>query len=126
MTSNGGRASARPNLPDRGGYFGEFGGKYVPETLMAALDEFERAYKSVRRDRAFRRELDDILANFVGRPTPLTEAPKFAELCGEFRLFLKREDLNHTGAHKINNAVGQALIAKRMNKQRIIAETGAG
>jgi tryptophan synthase beta chain len=113
-------------LPDRRGYFGEFGGKYVPETLMAALEEFEAAYKSVRRDREFRRELDDILANFVGRPTALSEAPKFAELCGRFRLFLKREDLNHTGAHKINNAVGQALIAKRMGKQRIIAETGAG
>jgi tryptophan synthase beta chain len=113
-------------LPDRQGYFGEFGGKYVPETLMAALDEFESAYKAVRRDREFRRELDDILANFVGRPTALTEAPKFAELCGKFRLFLKREDLNHTGAHKINNAIGQALIAKRMGKQRIIAETGAG
>jgi tryptophan synthase beta chain len=113
-------------LPNKQGYFGEFGGKYVPETLMAALEEFESAYKAVRRDRQFRRELDDILANFVGRPTPLSEAPKFAELCGEFRLFLKREDLNHTGAHKINNAVGQALIAKRMGKQRIIAETGAG
>jgi tryptophan synthase beta chain len=113
-------------LPDRRGYFGEFGGKYVPETLMAALDEFEAAYRSVRRDRTFRKELDDILANFVGRPTPITEAKRFAERCGPFRLFLKREDLNHTGAHKINNAVGQALIAKRMGKQRIIAETGAG
>jgi tryptophan synthase beta chain len=114
-------------MPDRRGYFGEFGGKYVPETLMAALDEFESAYKSVKRDRAFRTELDDILRDFVGRPTPLTEAKRFAELCGGgFRLFLKREDLNHTGAHKINNAVGQALIAKRMGKKRIIAETGAG
>src|SRR5207302_11464417 len=98
----------------------------VPETLMAALDEFESAYKSVKRDRAFRTELDDILRDFVGRPTALTEAKKFAEICGGFRLFLKREDLNHTGAHKINNAVGQALIARRMGKQRIIAETGAG
>ncbi|HEY2092538.1 MAG TPA: tryptophan synthase subunit beta [Thermoanaerobaculia bacterium] len=114
------------SLPDRRGYFGEFGGKYVPETLMAALDEFEAAYKSVRRERAFRTELDDILRDFVGRPTPLTEAKKFAELCGGFRLFLKREDLNHTGAHKINNAVGQALIARRMGKKRVIAETGAG
>ncbi len=113
-------------LPDRRGYFGEFGGKYVPETLMAALDEFERAYRKVSRDRAFRREYESMLANYVGRPTALTEAPKFAALCGDFRLFLKREDLNHTGAHKINNAVGQALIAKRMQKQRIIAETGAG
>src|ERR1700730_10883463 len=114
------------NLPDKQGYFGEFGGKYVPETLMAALDEFESAYKSLRRDAAFRRQLDDILRDFVGRPTALTEAKRFAELCGGMRLFLKREDLNHTGAHKINNAIGQALIAKRMGKKRIIAETGAG
>jgi tryptophan synthase beta chain len=113
-------------LPNRSGYFGEFGGKYVPETLMAALDEFESAYKKLRRDRELRRELDDVLANFVGRPTPITEASRFASLCGDFRLFLKREDLNHTGAHKINNAVGQALMAKRMGKTRIIAETGAG
>jgi tryptophan synthase beta chain len=113
-------------LPDRRGYFGEFGGKFVPETLMAALDEFERAYKKVCRDRAFRREFESILANYVGRPTALTEAPKFAALSGDFRLFLKREDLNHTGAHKINNAIGQALIAKRMKKERVIAETGAG
>jgi len=113
-------------LPDRRGYFGEFGGKYVPETLMSALEEFERAYKRVSRDRAFRREYESILTNYVGRPTALSEAPKFAALCGDFRLFLKREDLNHTGAHKINNAIGQALIAKRMKKNRIIAETGAG
>ncbi len=112
--------------PDRHGFFGKFGGKFVPETLMAALDEFESAYKKVKRDKAFRQELDQILANFVGRPTPITETPTFAKLCGDFRLFLKREDLNHTGAHKINNAIGQALIAKRMGKQRIIAETGAG
>ncbi|HEV8660375.1 MAG TPA: tryptophan synthase subunit beta [Thermoanaerobaculia bacterium] len=120
-------------LPDRAGYFGQFGGRYVPETLMAALDEFESAYRKLRRDRAFRKELQRILAEYVGRPTPLTEAPRFASLCGgqapspvQFRLFLKREDLNHTGAHKINNALGQALIAKRMGKERIIAETGAG
>ncbi|MCU1348848.1 MAG: tryptophan synthase beta chain [Acidobacteria bacterium] len=113
-------------LPTRAGYFGEFGGRYVPETLMAALDEFESAYRALRRDKAFRAELDEVLANFVGRPTALTEAKRFAEECGGFRLFLKREDLNHTGAHKINNAIGQALIAKRMGKQRIIAETGAG
>jgi tryptophan synthase beta chain len=115
-----------PTLPDKHGYFGTFGGKYVPETLMAALEEFESAYRKLRRDAEFRRELDDVLANFVGRPTPVTEAKRFAGLCGGFRLFLKREDLNHTGAHKINNAIGQALIAKRMGKQRIIAETGAG
>ena len=113
-------------LPDRRGFFGDFGGRFVPETLMAALDEFESAYKKLRRDREFRKELDDVLADFVGRPTPLTEAKKFAEICGVGRLFLKREDINHTGAHKINNAVGQALIAKRMGKSRIIAETGAG
>jgi len=113
-------------LPTRAGYFGQFGGKYVPETLMAALDEFESAYKRLRRDREFRRELDDILHDFVGRPTALTEAKRFGEMCGGVRLFLKREDLNHTGAHKINNAIGQALIAKRMGKERIIAETGAG
>ena len=113
-------------FPDRNGFFGEWGGRFVPETLMAALDEFESAYRSLRRDRDFKRELDDVLADFVGRPTPLTEARRFAEACGSFRLFLKREDLNHTGAHKINNAVGQALIAKRMGKQRVIAETGAG
>jgi tryptophan synthase beta chain len=114
------------SLPDRAGYFGDFGGRYVPETLTAALDEFDAAYRKLRRDRAFRRELDRILAEFVGRPTPLTEAPRFAESCGRFRLFLKREDLNHTGAHKINNAIGQALIAQRMGKERVIAETGAG
>jgi len=113
-------------LPDRQGFFGEFGGKFVPETLMAALDEFESAYKAVRRDKDFRAELEDIRSNYIGRPTPLSEAKRFAELCGGFRLFLKREDLNHTGAHKINNAMGQALIAKRMGKKRIIAETGAG
>jgi tryptophan synthase beta chain len=114
------------SLPNRGGYFGEFGGRYVPETLMAALDEFEAAYRKLRSDRAFRKELDDVLRDFVGRPTALTEAKRFAESCGGMRLFLKREDLNHTGAHKINNAIGQALIAKRMGKKRIIAETGAG
>jgi tryptophan synthase beta chain len=108
-------------LPDRHGFFGNFGGKFVPETLMAALDEFESAYKKLKRDRDFHRELDDVLTDFVGRPTPLTESKRFAELCGGFRLFLKREDLTHTGAHKINNAIGQALIAKRMGKRRIIA-----
>jgi tryptophan synthase beta chain len=113
-------------LPDRHGFFGRFGGKFVPETLMAALDELQSAYKNVKKDRDFRRELNDVLTEFVGRPTPITEAARFASLCGDFRLFLKREDLNHTGAHKINNAIGQALIAKRMGKQRIIAETGAG
>jgi len=116
----------RPVFPDRHGFFGQFGGRFVPETLMAALDEFESAYKKLKHEAEFRRELADVLTDFVGRPTALTEAKKFAELSGGFRLFLKREDLTHTGAHKINNAIGQALIAKRMGKQRIIAETGAG
>jgi tryptophan synthase beta chain len=116
----------RPVFPDRHGFFGQFGGRFVPETLMAALDEFESAYKKLKHDAEFKREIGDVLTDFVGRPTPLTEAKKFAELSGGFRLFLKREDLTHTGAHKINNAIGQALIAKRMGKQRIIAETGAG
>jgi tryptophan synthase beta chain len=112
--------------PSRAGYFGEFGGQYVPETLMHPLAEFEAAYRRLRRDSEFRNELAAVLRDFVGRPTPLTEARRFAAECGDFRLFLKREDLNHTGAHKINNAIGQALIAKRMGKTRIIAETGAG
>src|SRR5437588_243989 len=122
------RASAATRLRalPKNGFFGDFGGRFVPETLMAALDELESSYRRLRRDKAFRAELDDLLANFVGRPTALTEAKRFAELCGGFRMFLKREDLNHTGAHKINNALGQALIAKRTGKQRIIAETGAG
>ena len=114
------------SLPTRDGGFGTFGGRFVPETLMAPLDELEAAYRSAMRDRAFRRELDDLLRDFVGRATPLTEAKRFAAECGYFRLFLKREDLNHTGAHKINNALGQALLARRMGKRRIIAETGAG
>jgi tryptophan synthase beta chain len=113
-------------VPDKHGFFGDFGGKFVPETLMAALEEFESAYRRLRRDRKFKGELARVLREFVGRPTALTEAKKFAELCNVGRLFLKREDLNHTGAHKINNAIGQALIAQRMGKTRVIAETGAG
>ena len=113
-------------LPTRDGWFGEYGGKFVPETLMAPLAELEQGYSAARKDRAYRRELDDLLRDYVGRATPLTEAARFAAECGSFRLFLKREDLNHTGAHKINNALGQALLAKRMGKKRIIAETGAG
>ena len=117
----------RPVDPDRRGFFGAFGGRFVPETLMAPLDELERGWRLARRDRQFRAELARALGAFVGRPTPLGEAPRFAAECGGgFRLFLKREDLNHTGAHKINNALGQALLARRMGKRRIIAETGAG
>ena len=112
--------------PDARGYFGEFGGRFVPETLMAPIDELARAYAEVRRDPAFLAELDALLEHYVGRPTPLYEARRLAADAGGARLFLKREDLTHTGAHKINNALGQALLAARMGKRRIVAETGAG
>jgi len=105
--------------------FGIFGGRYVPETLIPALDELEAAYELARRDESFRAELSNLLATYVGRPSPLSEAPRFSERVGA-RVLLKREDLNHTGAHKINNTVGQVLLARRMGKTRIIAETGAG
>ena len=107
----------KKNLPDKDGYFGRYGGKYVPETLIAPLDELESAYKKAQRDRKFRSELDAIYRDYVGRPTPISAAPRFAQKCGKFQLFLKREDLAHTGAHKINNAVGQALLAKRMARK---------
>jgi tryptophan synthase beta chain len=105
--------------------FGPYGGQYVPETLMAALDELERAWVAARDDPAYRAELDELLKQYVGRPTPLYRAPRLSAEAGH-PVFLKREDLNHTGAHKINNAIGQALLAIRMGKRRIIAETGAG
>jgi len=105
--------------------FGTFGGKYVPETLIPALEELELALAEAMRDPAFLADLDDLLATYVGRPSPLSDAPRFSELVGT-PVLLKREDLNHTGAHKINNTVGQALLARRMGKRRIIAETGAG
>ncbi len=105
--------------------FGAFGGRYVPETLIPAIDELERAYDEARADPAFVAELEEMLTNYVGRPSALTEAPRFSEHVGA-EVWLKREDLNHTGAHKINNTVGQALLARRMGKRRIIAETGAG
>src|SRR5436190_4697197 len=112
--------------PDRRGYFGEFGGRYVPETLVAPVEELERAYFEVRDDPAFGAELDRLLKHYVGRPTPVYEAARLTEAAGGARIFLKREDLTHTGAHKINNALGQALLAARMGKRRIVAETGAG
>src|SRR5881396_734810 len=112
--------------PDRRGYFGEFGGRYVPETLVEPVEALERAYFEVRDDPAFGAELDRLLKDYVGRPTPLYETRRLAEVAGGSRIFLKREDLNHTGAHKINNALGQALLAARMGKRRIVAETGAG
>ena len=108
------------------GRFGRFGGQYIPETLMPAVAELVRAFDEARRDEAFGQELDRILREWVGRPTPLTDASRLAKAVGLRRVFLKREDLAHTGAHKINNAVGQALLAKRMGKTRIVAETGAG
>jgi tryptophan synthase beta chain len=108
------------------GRFGPYGGRYVPETLMAALQELEAAYEEAKADPEFQRELDLLLKNFAGRPTPLFFAERLTEKLGSARVYLKREDLLHTGAHKINNALGQALLARRMGKHRIIAETGAG
>ncbi len=115
-----------PKVPDKKGHFGVYGGRYVPETLMAALDELEMAYARARRDRSFGSELSHYLENYAGRPTKLTEAKRFSKLLGGARVFLKREDLLHTGSHKIDNALGQAILARRMGKRRIIAETGAG
>ncbi len=108
------------------GYFGDFGGRFVPETLMAPLDELIRVYDKVSKSRAFRRRLADILRDYVGRPTPLYFAERLSGELGGARIFLKREDLLHTGAHKINNAVGQCLLTREMGKERVIAETGAG
>jgi tryptophan synthase beta chain len=115
-------SAAVQSAPDR---FGKFGGKYVPETLIPALEELEIAYESAMRDAAFRAELDQLLREYVGRPSALSFAPRLSERVGT-PVWLKREDLNHTGAHKINNTVGQALLAMRMGKKRIVAETGAG
>ena len=112
--------------PDARGYFGEFGGRYVPETLVEPVEALERAYLAARDDAAFHAELDRLLAQYVGRPTPVYPAMRLTETAGGARIFLKREDLTHTGAHKINNALGQALLAVRMGKRRIVAETGAG
>ena len=119
-------ATATQTWPDVRGRFGPYGGRYVPETLMAPLEELERAYAQACADPAFGRELDALLRNFAGRPTPLQFAERLTEHLGGPRIYLKREDLLHTGAHKINNCLGQALLAVRMGKQRIIAETGAG
>ena len=114
------------SLPDQYGHFGPYGGRFVPETLMTALLELEREYDAARRDPAFRNELASLLREFVGRPTPLYFAERLTGELGGARIYLKREDLLHTGAHKINNAIGQILLARRMGKRRIIAETGAG
>ncbi len=114
------------NMPDKNGHFGQFGGKYAPETLMAALTELEDAYAAAKADPAFQTELDELLRTYVGRPTPVYYARRLSEQLGGAQIYLKREDLAHTGAHKINNALGQALLVKRMGKNRVIAETGAG
>ncbi len=124
-------SSASPSVPpitgpDERGRYGSYGGRFVPETLMAPLQELEEAYRAASADPAFQAELDELLHVYSGRPTPLTPARRLAGHLGKGRIYLKREDLNHTGAHKINNALGQILLARRMGKSRVIAETGAG
>ena len=111
---------------ETGPYFGGFGGRFVPESLIAALDELDLAFTAAKADPAFRAELDELHRSYTGRPSIITEAQRYSEYCGGARIFLKREDLNHTGSHKINNVLGQALLAKRIGKSRLIAETGAG
>jgi tryptophan synthase beta chain len=125
MTSSK-NSSSRPRLPDRRGHFGPYGGRYVAETLMPALAELERAYAAARRDAAFRQEFQKYLREYAGRETPLYFAERLTQKLGGAKIYLKREDLCHTGAHKINNTIGQILLARRMGKKRIIAETGAG
>ena len=112
--------------PDAKGFYGKFGGQFVPETLMTAVIELDKAYREAKEDPSFQAELDDLLKNYVGRETPLYHAKRLTDYIGGAQIYLKREDLNHTGAHKINNALGQVLLAKRMGKKKIIAETGAG
>ncbi|MCR4393411.1 MAG: pyridoxal-phosphate dependent enzyme, partial [Dehalococcoidales bacterium] len=113
-------------LPDQRGYFGDFGGRFVPETLVPALDQLTRAYQEIKSDPEFWSEFNSMCRDYVGRPTPLYFAEELSRYAGGARIYLKREDLAHTGAHKINNALGQGLLARRMGKKRIIAETGAG
>jgi tryptophan synthase beta chain len=119
-------AAAKSNLPDARGHFGPYGGRFVPETLMHPLQELEKEYRRAQKDPAFKREFEYYLQEFCGRPTPLYFAERLTKELGGAKIYLKREDLLHTGAHKINNAIGQILLAKRMGKTRIIAETGAG
>ena len=114
------------NVPDERVYYGEFGGRFVPETIIPALDELTVAYHEAMADPAFQQQLMHLHRTYTGRPTPVTFAKRLSEMLGGAQIFLKREDLAHTGAHKINNALGQALLAQRMGKKRIIAETGAG
>jgi tryptophan synthase beta chain len=113
-------------VPDATGHFGQYGGRFVPEALIAAIDELTAAFHETQADPSFRAELTRLLRDYTGRPSPLTDVPKFAEHCGGARILLKREDLNHTGSHKINNVLGQALLTQRIGKKRVIAETGAG
>src|SRR5690554_6443505 len=113
-------------MPDENGRYGKFGGRFVPELLMPALIELEKAYEEAKQDEDFQQELDYYLKQYVGRETPLYEAKNLANYVGGGNIFLRREDLNHTGAHKINNSIAQALLAKRMGKKKIVAETGAG
>jgi tryptophan synthase beta chain len=126
MSTTGTPAIDRFALPDASGHFGPYGGIFVPETLMAALEELESVYDAAREDPVFQAELKRHLSEFAGRPTPLYHAERLTRHCGGAKIYLKREDLLHTGAHKINNAIGQALLALRMGKKRVIAETGAG
>src|SRR5438552_4021985 len=118
--------ASRKSAKNSSGRFGAYGGRYVPETLMSALEELEREYDKAKRDRSFQRRLDVLLRTFAGRPTPLFFARRLTDKLGGAKIYLKREDLLHTGAHKINNCLGQALLVERMGKQRVIAETGAG
>ncbi|MGA9415171.1 MAG: pyridoxal-phosphate dependent enzyme, partial [Terriglobales bacterium] len=131
------RRASRPSTPEHRarknstitpvpGRFGAYGGRYVPETLMAALEELEREYEKAKRDRKFQQRLDQLLKTYAGRPTPLFFARRLTAKLGGAKIYLKREDLLHTGAHKINNCLGQALLVERMGKHRVIAETGAG
>ena len=123
---NGPKPEASANVPDELGRFGDFGGRYVPETLTQALDQLADEYEKAKRDEAFQEELESLLANYVGRPSPIYHAERLSQQVGGAQIYLKREDLNHTGAHKINNTLGQALLTLRMGKTRVIAETGAG
>ena len=121
-----GEQTKQVTVPNEAGRFGKFGGRFVPETLTQALDQLAAEYEQARKDASFQAELDELLKNYVGRPSPLYFAKRLTEQCGGAQIWLKREDLNHTGAHKINNTIGQALLTLRMRKRRVIAETGAG
>ncbi|WP_372898437.1 pyridoxal-phosphate dependent enzyme, partial [Stieleria sp.] len=126
MSSAPSQEPATAAVPDAKGRFGEFGGRFVPETLTRALDQLAEEYDLAKKDPEFQRELDGLLKTFVGRPSPFYHARRLSEAAGGAQIWLKREDLNHTGAHKINNTLGQALLTLRMGKTRVIAETGAG